>query len=86
MVAIGEGPLTIVGAPWQRHGGSVGVRAAADRFLHLARIHGPEVVSAAVARADGGPEIDYEGDDVEGEDEGDDPFENGGAVPVFPAR
>lgn len=36
-----------------------------------------------VFRVDGGQQVDDEGEDVKGEDEGDDPFEDGGDVGVM---
>lgn len=80
--AIGEGALAVVGAPRQRGGGGVGEGASADRLLHLPRGHGAEVVPAAVPGGHGRPEVDDEGEDVEAEDEGDDPFQDGGLVEV----
>lgn len=58
--------------------------AVVRRILHLphrlARLDEARVAGAGVH---GGPQVEDEGEDVEGEDEGDDPFEDGGDVVLF---
>lgn len=79
---LGEGALAVVRGPREGGGSGVGVGAPADGVLHLARGHGAQVVAPSVAGGDGGPEVDDEGEDVEAEDQGDDPLEDGGGVDV----
>lgn len=56
-------------------------------LLHLAGrggvVHAGRLVAHAALGFDGGPQVDEEGEDVEGEDEGDDPLEDGGHVVVL---
>lgn len=79
---VSEGALAIVRAPRQGRGGGVGEGTPPDRLLHLARRHGAEVVAASVPSRHGRPQVDYEGEDVEAEDEGDDPLQDRGVVEV----
>lgn len=56
-------------------------------LLHLAGrggvVHAGRLVAHAALGLDGGPQVDEEGEDVEGEDEGDHPLEDGGHVVVL---
>jgi hypothetical protein len=63
-------------------GAAIGDALVADAaLLHLVRGGLDEALGVGLC-ADGGGEVDPEGDCVEGEDDGDDPLEDGGGVVV----
>lgn len=55
-------------------------RTAIGGLLHLARLSRLDVPRRTIAGAHGWVQINEEGEDVEGEDKGDNPFEDGSGV------
>lgn len=68
---------------------SMGQITITTSLLHLPGSSAPRVrvvgleASSGISGAHGREEVDVEGEDVKGEDEGDEPLENGGRIVLF---
>lgn len=81
--ALVQGALAVLGVPGiDGRLGGVGVVVAGLLDLGRGRVHARRLEGAAVGGVARGPQVDDEGEDVEGEDEGDGPLEDGGVVEV----
>ena len=57
----------------------------ATRVVGVAAGHfGDGLIAVVILGADGGQQVEEEGEDVEGEDEGEDPLQDGGVVVLLP--